>query len=285
MAVAGVGKTVHFFRHGHATSNADVERVLSAKGIGHDLISTALSGSMGVEVQIEALEAMQNPRNFDADLTELGVEQANALRSSAERPQGAELIMSSSLRRAMRTAQLAFGDIVARTSHGKIILTDLTREYKMPKYVNSRPAVGEMRTAFGDSIFDYAALSPEDAPYTPGGEDPSTDIGAAAVTARARAAWLLLLTRPERSIVMVMHGSFLGNEMLGDPVAKWLDRDAGPTNVQNCEALSVRVESWSDTSSDGDGGAQVGLTLLSADFAQGGLRLVAGRRSPAKPKL
>ena len=114
---AAVGKTVHFVRHGHATSNAAVEQVLFAMEppIGHDQLNSALSGLMGDAVKQEAMGAMQNEDNFDADLTDLGVGQAERLRSSPDRPKDVDLIMSSSLRRAMRTAQLAFGDLVAGT--------------------------------------------------------------------------------------------------------------------------------------------------------------------------
>lgn len=148
-----------------------------------------------------------DPMMIDTRLTSEGEAQAMGLRELARglepRP---ELVVASPLRRALRTAELAFGDGVIDASVPRVVCP-LARERVFHGSDIGRVA-SELREEHPE--WDLGELGEEDAPwwYTPEGRDPFTTAELEPVDVFERRmdafrAWLD--ARPEKSIAVVAH--------------------------------------------------------------------------------
>ena len=150
----------------------------------------------------------------DSDLTAKGVQQARELRESfrapkanevaVHRPPAIKTVVSSSLRRCLKTAQIAFGELIE--SDGRMVVTDLWREYGGNMPSQYRAAKSELlasysaaKRPFDEALtlqqIDFSAVSETDEmrweemeQRTPG-----------RVETRAWAALLFVMDRPERA--------------------------------------------------------------------------------------
>jgi broad specificity phosphatase PhoE len=257
--------TVFFVRHGHATSNAAVEVEMERDGVPHDRLNAALSGRLGAPLQERALAAMHAEQNFDAALTPRGHLQALSLRRSlGTQPgggwEGAQLVVSSPLRRAIQTARTGFGEVLEALGQ-PLLLSDLVRECG-GGLSNFRPPVPQMRARYRGWLpcgMDFSQLAEED----PREEGPGSARGRLQLQERALAAWEWLTSvRRERIIMVVSHGGVLslpGCSLLSHPAVRWLPHrgsgsgsgarqrqrvggeEGAVVEVRNCEVLRVEA--------------------------------------------
>ena len=83
------------------------------------------------------MDSMSSMDFFDSELDAKGRQEAQVLRDNPARPTEVDVVIASSLRRALQTAHIAFGDLV--TTKG-ILLSDLFCEYK-GSAANTRPSL------------------------------------------------------------------------------------------------------------------------------------------------
>lgn len=165
-----MAKTIHLIRHGQSTFNA----AIAASPFANHLI-------------------------FDAPLSAEGEQQARTLRTRAE-GLGAEIVLVSPLTRAIQTALGAFGDIAP------ILVEPLHRErVEYSCDIGRSPAA--LAAAFPGLAFDHL-----DDPwwYTDGSHPQAICFEPEALLEERVAAFTrLLAARPERTIAVVGHGTFL----------------------------------------------------------------------------
>ena len=127
-------KVIHYIRHGESLANEAIREALAAAGL------TGAKNQFAGEARKVSYDAMNSPANFDAGLSSAGIKQARALAagraiSGGRRPSDVELIVASSLTRAIHTAALVFPK--AGAFPYPILCLDETREFAGPS-VNLR---------------------------------------------------------------------------------------------------------------------------------------------------
>merc|ERR550514_1394652 len=169
----------------------------------------------------------------DTPLTEMGQAQAKGLRSDEYVQKKAQLIVASTQRRALHTAQLGFGDLLAKGKARGVVLEE-AREF-----LNSgerRHPVSAWRKAVEagllDKNWDFSLATEEDQicddlslreipdmndpDFNPGQMMPQEkSLGGQRVRARARRVVRFLMAQPEEEIVVVSHGGFTSQGLLG----------------------------------------------------------------------
>ena len=116
-------------RHGQSTANAAQLELVRSKG----LDSLELSPN-DKALFAEVLAVMNRPEHFDARLTALGLCEAARTREVMRGQVKVQLVVCSTLRRAMQTAAAIFPD-----PPGKIIALDHVREFAGPPIRSLRP--------------------------------------------------------------------------------------------------------------------------------------------------
>ena len=165
----GVVKVIHIIRHGEATHNV-------ARKTGGD-------------------EVYSHPAHFDAPLTEHGRTQARGMREVPI----ADLVVSSTLTRAIQTAELLYPR--GGPDEVPIVCTDLARErHKEGHVCNHRHPLPTLRARHPYYLF--TGPTEHDATV----DAPSEDDDDAHRRATALAAELL--ARPEENIVVITHVTF-----------------------------------------------------------------------------
>lgn len=182
-------KTIHLIRHGQSAFNA-------------------------------AFDAVQrvDPMIFDAPLSALGREQAAALRPEVH-GLGVELVVTSPLTRALQTTLHAFG-----LDHAPVRVEALHRE-RLEHSCDVGRSPRDLRREFADLLFDHL----DDPWWHSDGSHPRAIVVEPEDTLLGRVAsfrdWLA--ARPERTIAVVGHGTFL-NRLTGH-------------RFQNCERLAIEI--------------------------------------------
>ena len=203
-----MSKTIHWIRHGQSTANAaqmeaialEADRTTNSEDNDRD-------GYDPLKMKEEMFKIMdQHP---DAELTDQGREEALETRRMME-CKAVELVICSSLCRAMETAALVF-------PHTKgIIVLDEMREFAGPPLSEKRHSIQQLKSHLPQRLgipferFDFSFIhSDEDQLWAPREEKGQS--------ARARASVVLdfLLQRSESSIACVGHTNFLRQCLLG----------------------------------------------------------------------
>lgn len=194
-------KTVHFLRHAQAVSNVAAYH--------YPKFSQAWEA------------AYMDPLFFDAELSEVGVEQCRQLGERLRTVQY-ELVVTSPLQRALQTATFAL-----KNHSVPWLACDVAREYSCGR---QRPC--DARRCRGVQVYDFPHM---DFAAVPEGEDTFLTKPESELAADARCAELLALLRQrsEASIVVVSHDGFLSR--LFSKHLRW----PGEVSFQNCEVRSV----------------------------------------------
>lgn len=170
-------KTIHFIRHAQSLHNARV-----------------------LEVPDEDI-ARRDPSLRDAPLTELGHSQARALTAEVTQLQDVEIVITSPLTRAIQTMLTAFADHPARR-----IVEHRHREHQ-DSFCDIGRAPDQLAAEFPMLRFDHlenpwwSEVPYHDGPYL---REPLDQL---AHRVEVFADWLQ--TRPEQTIAVVGHGTFL----------------------------------------------------------------------------
>mmetsp|Transcript_38202 Transcript_38202/g.94705 ORF Transcript_38202/g.94705 Transcript_38202/m.94705 type:complete len:161 (-) Transcript_38202:558-1040(-) len=128
---------VHFVRHGQAAHNVRAEGKREA-GCSHE----------------EFIEAMKEDDALDADLTELGRDQARAVAERVRLP-SVELVLCSSLSRAVETACLVFRE--QASLHVPFVSYEGLREWNGYLLNGKRRPRAELESRFGE-IVDFSGI-------------------------------------------------------------------------------------------------------------------------------
>ncbi|KAG8464702.1 hypothetical protein KFE25_010070 [Diacronema lutheri] len=219
----GVPLVVHFVRHGQATHNVRAE-LRREEGCSHG----------------EFIAQMQADDEFDADLTEMGRQQARAAAAGTAKL-SIELVVVSPLSRAIETALLIFGDA---QSSVPFVSSELLREWNGLLLNAKRRRRPELAARF--PRVDFAGIPESDESWTEVLE-PADEVAERGVRFLE---WLA--QRPEREIAVVAHGGIyaqlFSHARVHDDSA-FLRRRFGNCEVRSAE-LSVRA------SEKGKGGAE-----------------------------
>jgi len=253
-------KVIHYVRHGESLANEAIRNALAAAGL------TDAKNQFAGEAKKVSYEVMNSSANFDAGLSTAGIQQAKALAASSgpaatrtgraisssggQRPSNVELIVASSLTRAIHTAALVFP--AAEGFPRPIVCLDETREFAGPPTSEKRHPASEMHShlarvaELAAEEVDISRVEEVDALWSPAEESGKSAFG------RADKALAFLMARPERNIAVVGHTSFMRQCLLGrrsknvvvvdgvDAAAK----EALWSSFENCEVRSV--EMWVD---------------------------------------
>lgn len=139
----------------------------------------------------------------DPDLTELGEQQCIDLRKDESFPHDKiDLIVSSPLKRTIRTALIAFGDTLKAKSMKIVCLQELQETSALP--CDTGTPKDQLELEFKGQPVDFSRL---DAGWD--SKDGRWAPDTPAIEMRAREARIWLRDRPEKEIVCVTHGGFL----------------------------------------------------------------------------
>eukprot|EP00747_Dinoflagellata_sp_TGD_P179008 gnl/TRDRNA2_/TRDRNA2_29060_c0_seq2.p1 gnl/TRDRNA2_/TRDRNA2_29060_c0~~gnl/TRDRNA2_/TRDRNA2_29060_c0_seq2.p1 ORF type:complete len:282 (+),score=33.17 gnl/TRDRNA2_/TRDRNA2_29060_c0_seq2:53-898(+) len=238
-------KVIYYVRHGESLVNAAIHDALLKAGL-------PPADSFGTkEARAVTYPVMNDPAMFDTGLSEKGIQQARTLARqgvTAGRPQSVELVVSSSLSRAIHTAALVFPSEEGYPR--PILCLDETREFAGPPLSEKRHAASEMHAHIKATVglcaeeLDVSRVPEVDNVWRPAEESGSSAF------ARADRALDFLMARPERVIACVGHTSFMARCMLGGK-NKSIVVEAADTErkrlqfpFQNCEVRAV--EMWID---------------------------------------
>ena len=202
-------KTVHFIRHGEGTHNRDAK-----------LYEDFYKGRH------------LSPIYHDAPLTEAGMTQAEdlyrVLSTHKQEVAKAELIVSSTLRRALQTARAAF------PAPKKLVVTDLCRERIALYASDKRRSLGEIAQEFSHIEFSHVDGESDEAFETKKEMVPDPyDSDACKERARRFVDWLVK-ERPEQSIVVVTHWVFLSHLLKAETVQN-------QASFENAELRSITL--------------------------------------------
>jgi broad specificity phosphatase PhoE len=224
-------KVVHFVRHGQATHNVRAE----------------VRRSEGCSME-EFLAIMGEDDELDADLTEIGREQA---RAKARPWEGIELVVCSPLSRAIETATLIFGDQLPFVSYEGL------REWNGLLTNGQRRPTAQLTARFPH--VDFSLLPPTDETWSVEALEPKEEVANRGLTFLD---WLCC--REETEIAVVAHGgifSALFEHESVDDVARYLAPRFG-----NCDVRSVEMRYLSNAE---DGRARFRFEPLAPGPAQG----------------
>ena len=137
-------KVLHLIRHGESLQNRLMDEMTSdyIKGEGQNSRTKELKP----EKYFEFIRKLYHLKEFDYKLTEKGVKQALFLKADNKYHPGVTLVISSTQERAIRTAAVAFGDLI-KTGQARGVALDSAREF-----LTSEP--GERRTKISDRMRD-----------------------------------------------------------------------------------------------------------------------------------
>ena len=182
---AGEEKVVYFIRHGEGFHNVAQREWRAAK---KDSEPYTVANDPGFGY-------------VDAELTDVGVGQAKALRPRfAAMAVAPELVVVSPMRRATQTALLAIGDLAPRP---RVLANEDCHETGGRHTCDKRLSRSELRAHFPD--VDYGDLAAEDDPLW----DAEARESATGIAARAARFATWLEGRPERRVVVAAHSGFL----------------------------------------------------------------------------
>lgn len=232
--VAGAHKILHVVRHGQAQHNVRAEPA-RANGCSYE----------------EFLELMRLDDAFDATLTPAGVDQARQLHQSLPPSlhQSVQLVVASSLTRAIQTADIVFPQQLSRCRR---ISLDLWREVSGLLVNAKRQTREQLRAAHAEWDFDQLEAN-EDELWT---EDKLEDAAACAHRAYLALDWAW--QRPEETICIVAHGGIL-SYALSEPGHPSLQVLPGANKrFHNCEMRSyvLRRVSGAAAAHHGDQGVK-----------------------------
>jgi broad specificity phosphatase PhoE len=245
-------KRLYIVRHGQAMHNPRAE-VAKANGCTME----------------EFFELMRQDDVLDAPLTEIGKEQAKSAaidtNISSSITKAIELVVASSLSRAIQTA-----DLVYPTSCPRISLEQF-REVHGDLLCAKRRTRQELQTDFAAWNFEQLD-GDDDAVWTPEME------AYEAAAERGYQGLRCLMNRPEESILLVSHGGILRYMMTIHPLIQLKDgrtkRMSGDelkaveSRFENCEVRSYEIQ-WSDDEEscqdDGNNGSRRSIVLTQVD--------------------
>jgi len=220
-------KKILFLRHGQAAHNPRAEEAKD-NGCSHDTF----------------LNLMKEDDKFDAELTELGEKQAMDGRIMHQnRLTDVDLVVSSPLSRAMKTADLTLcpergvqsSFPLNATKHPKRICLEELREINGWLLNAKRRSRTDLKKIFHDR-WDFDVLSEEDETWTEEMES-YADCGE-----RGYQAFLWLLRRNEKQILVVSHGGILRFTMVDHPLVKLIDgRSEDAKRFNNCELRGYEI--------------------------------------------
>jgi broad specificity phosphatase PhoE len=223
-------KELIIVRHGQAQHNPRAE-VAKAGGCSHD----------------EFIALMREDDALDAALTEEGRHQAQAARLSSELATPIRLVVSSSLSRALETADHVHpptSQIASQNNHIRVCYEHF-REVNGDMLNAKRRPKSELAQSFPHWDFDELSHE-EDSLWTPVMED----LGKAAERGYLGFQWLM--DRPERHILLVSHGGILRYTMNDHPLVVLRDERSQPLSgkpvearFDNCEMRRYRL-SWEE---------------------------------------
>lgn len=210
-------QTIFIVRHGHSKANEEAIKAAKAAGLPATEDRAILSGEHGEQIRQQASSAMN--LIFDAPLTAGGIEQGTKLGERGSMFPGLEVVVSSTLPRAMATAQLGAGKLVPGLSSPQITCTGLWREYTGGSLSEKRRSVTELRQIFGTGLFDFSGVSEADEMWV-------GDMTEARVAAKPRAnqALRFLWDLPFSAIAVLTHTGFLVNDVLEHHPIFWGSR-------------------------------------------------------------
>lgn len=224
-------KELIIVRHGQAQHNPRAE-VAKANGCSMD----------------EFIALMREDDVLDAALTEEGRKQAKEARLSAELATSIQLVVSSSLSRALETADHIHPPLSMETSHVRVC-TELFREVNGDMLNAKRRTKSELAACFPHWNLDELETE-EDSLWTPVMED----LDAAAERGYLGLKWLL--ERPEDNILLVAHGGILRYTMAQHPLVVMRDDRNQPhsgktvdARFDNCELRRYRMH-WMPESTE-----------------------------------
>ena len=227
-------KELIIVRHGQAQHNPRAE-VAKASGCSME----------------EFIALMREDDVLDAALTPEGREQAQTARLPPKLATSIQLVVSSSLSRALETADHVHPPPPSSPQHVRVCHEHF-REVNGDMLNAKRRNKSELARSFPG--WDFGELDhEEDALWTPVMED----LGAAAERGYLGFKWLL--ERPEDNILLVSHGGILRYTMTDHPLVVLRDERSQPHNgnkpvqsrFDNCEMRRYRL-CWDDEVGDGD---------------------------------
>lgn len=193
----------------------------------------------------EFFALMREDDVLDARLTEIGKEQAQAARLANDVSESIQLVVSSTLSRAIETADHVIPP--SSSSHERISL-DIFREVSGDMLNAKRRTRTELSARFPAWSFD--AVAEEDGLWTPEMEN----LDDAAERGYLGLKWLL--ERPEENILLVSHGGILRYLMERHPLIVVRDARSLPVDKPaisrfgNCEMRNYRI-AWGDPTEEG----------------------------------
>jgi len=206
----------------------------------------------------EFIALMREDDALDARLTDFGKEQATAARLSHDKAASIQLVVSSTLSRAMETADRVIPP--SPTEHTRVC-SELFREVNGDMLNAKRRSRSELIRSFPDWNFDD--VEEEDVLWTPEMED----LDLVAELGYSGLKWLI--ERPEEKILLVSHGGILKYMMERQPqiVLKDERSESGGIPVDsrfdNCEIRCYRLE-WLDDEGENNGKTR-SLSLAQVD--------------------
>lgn len=256
-------KDLIIIRHGQAEHNPRAEYA-KANGCSHE----------------EFVNFMRQDDVLDARLTPLGITQAQAIQVP---PQSVELIVSSSLTRALETAEYVYpyhhdaspSNAMTTTSHGttRKVGVEYFREISGDLLNAQRRTKQELQQDFIHWNFDDIT-DDQDTLWSPTMEN------VLAAAERGYLGFQWLLQQPESKILLVSHGGILRYTMNDHPLVilqderkhaadDGMEKKAATSRFDNCEMRRYRLE-WGESSHNGDeeGRRPIVLTQIDHELCQ-----------------
>ena len=243
-------KDLIIIRHGQAQHNPRAEHA-KANGCSHE----------------EFVNLMRQDDVLDARLTPLGITQAQAIQLP---PHTVELVASSSLTRALETAEYVYPHdptTTTTTTVARKVGLEYFREISGDLLNAQRRTKQELQQDFIHWNFD-TVMDEQDTLWTPSMEN----VMAAAERGYLGFQWLL--QQPESKILLVSHGGILRYTMNDHPLVILkdersndddnVDKKAITSRFDNCEMRRYRLE-WGDAS-NGEKEGRRPIVLTQLDF-------------------
>lgn len=251
-------KTIHLVRHGESQNNAAMGHAAAEilnidLGRGMPSVPNIMSGRHGAQVKETLVDVVLqiSRENPDPCLTPLGMRQAEALRfDNATVRASVNLLVVSSLRRALHTASLGFGDLLEK-GQARAVAIDDARELLMSPPMDTRRPTSEIRLdpACASSSWDLSRLPeiPTD-PATPEGHCRDiydlSNLDMRQVWSRGLRVLEFIMAQPESAVALVAHGGFLKYGVLLNPCFKWSPADRAmllQRHLKNCDCVSISI--------------------------------------------